>query len=129
MQNTEAPVSDYVERARELGPQLDAAAEEIELRRELPEPIVEALIERGLFRLLLPRALGGAELPPAVYVQVIEKWPSTTRAPPGARPATGCTMTSAFSSPRWPARLEEAGSSPGAHPAPQKRTRSQAAIG
>ena len=61
------------ERARELGPELEAAAEEIERRRELPEPIVEALVERGLFRLLLPRALGGAELPPAAYVQVIEE--------------------------------------------------------
>jgi alkylation response protein AidB-like acyl-CoA dehydrogenase len=100
MQNTEAPVSDYVERARELGPQLDAAAEEIELRRELPEPIVEALIERGLFRLLLPRALGGAELPPAVYVQVIEevaKHDASTAWCLGQ--ATGCTMTSALLEP------------------------------
>ena len=31
------------------------------------------MIDRGLFRLLLPRALGGAELPPAAYVQVIEE--------------------------------------------------------
>ena len=51
---------DYLRRARELGPRLDLAAEEIERRRELPEEILEALVERGLFRLLLPRALGGA---------------------------------------------------------------------
>jgi indole-3-acetate monooxygenase len=70
---TESIPSDYVERARHLGPELEAAAEEIERRRELPEPIVEALIDRGLFRLLLPRALGGAELPPAAYVRVIEE--------------------------------------------------------
>ena len=70
---SETPVIDYVERARELGPELLAAAEEIERRRELPEPIVEALIDGGLFRLLLPRALGGAELSPAAYVQVIEE--------------------------------------------------------
>jgi alkylation response protein AidB-like acyl-CoA dehydrogenase len=62
MRSAGALASDYIERARELGPELDAAAEEIELRRELPEPIVEGLVERGLFRLLLPRALGGAEL-------------------------------------------------------------------
>jgi len=73
LRNPEQPVSDFIERARELGSELDVAAEEIERRRELPEPIVEALVERGLFRLLLPRALGGAELPPAVYVQVIEE--------------------------------------------------------
>jgi alkylation response protein AidB-like acyl-CoA dehydrogenase len=50
-----------------------AGQEEIERRRELPEPIVAALIERGLFRLLLPRALSGAELCPAVYVEVIRE--------------------------------------------------------
>ncbi|TMJ63383.1 MAG: hypothetical protein E6G83_17090 [Alphaproteobacteria bacterium] len=81
---TETPVTEYLERARELGPDLEAAADEIERRRELPEPIVEALIDRGLFRLLLPRLLGGAELPPAAYVQVIEEGRSTTPAPAGA---------------------------------------------
>src|SRR5712671_8008377 len=100
MRSAEALAPDYIERARELGPELDAAAEEIELRRELPESIVEALVERGLFRLLLPRSLGGAELPPAVYVQVIEevaKHDASTAWCLGQ--ATGCTMTSALLEP------------------------------
>jgi indole-3-acetate monooxygenase len=100
MRSAEALASDYIERARELGPELDAAAEDIELRRELPEPIVEALVERGLFRVLLPHALGGAELPPAVYVQVIEevaKHDASTAWCLGQ--ATGCTMTSALLEP------------------------------
>ena len=100
MRSAEALAPDYIERARELGSELDAAAEEIELRRELPEPIVEGLVERGLFRLLLPRALGGAELPPAVYVQVIEevaKHDASTAWCLGQ--ATGCTMTSALLEP------------------------------
>ncbi len=100
MRSAEALALDYIERARELGPELDAAADEIELRRELPEPIVEALAERGLFRLLLPCALGGAELPPAVYVQVIEevaKHDASTAWCLGQ--ATGCTMTSALLEP------------------------------
>ena len=67
------PTVDYLRRAQELGPELEATTAEIEQRRELPEAIVEALIERGLFRLLLPRALGGAELRPAAYVPVIEE--------------------------------------------------------
>ena len=67
------PETEYIARAAELGPELDAAAAEIERRRELPDPIVAALFERGLFRLLLPRSLGGAELPPAIFVQVIEE--------------------------------------------------------
>jgi alkylation response protein AidB-like acyl-CoA dehydrogenase len=91
---------DYLQRARELGPELEARGEEIERRRELPEPIVEALVERDLFRLLLPRAFGGAELPPARYVEVIEevaKHDASTAWCLGQ--ASGCTMTSAYLDP------------------------------
>ena len=96
----ETPDIDYIGRARELGREIEAAAEEIERRRELPEPIVAALIERGLFRLLLPRALGGAELRPAVYVEVIEeiaKHDASTAWCLGQ--ACGCTMTAAYLDP------------------------------
>ena len=95
-----ASAADYVERVRELGPKLDVAADEIERRRELPEPIVDALVERGLFRLLLPRSFGGAELPPPAYVEVIEevaKHDASTAWCLGQ--ATGCTMTSALLDP------------------------------
>ena len=69
-QSIERPGADPLERARALGPTIEAAADEIERRRELPEPLVAALAEGGFFRLLLPRSLGGAELPPADYVPV-----------------------------------------------------------
>jgi len=97
---TVTPATEYVDQARKLGPELEAAAEEIERRRELPEPIVEAIIDRGLFRLLLPRSLGGAELPPAAYVQVIEeiaKHDASTAWCLGQ--ACGCTMTAAYLDP------------------------------
>ena len=96
----QAPNLDYLRLAQELGPELEAAGEDIERRRELPEAIVEALIERGLFRLLLPRALGGAELRPAAYVAVIEevaKHDASTAWCLGQ--ACGCTMTSAYLDP------------------------------
>ena len=96
----ESQSTDYVERARQLGPELEAAAEEIERCRELPEPIVEALVECGLFRLLLPCSLGGAELPPGAYVQVIEeiaKHDASTAWCLGQ--ACGCTMTAAYLDP------------------------------
>jgi alkylation response protein AidB-like acyl-CoA dehydrogenase len=67
------PATDWMLRARELAPELAAAADEIERRRELTEPVVGALAERGFFRLLLPRSLGGAELLPAAFVPVIEE--------------------------------------------------------
>src|SRR5271169_4758592 len=91
---------DYLRRARELGPELDAAAEEIEQRRELPEAIVEALVERGLFRLLLPRTLGGAELRPAAYVPVVEEVAKHDASAAWCLgQACGCTMTSAYLDP------------------------------
>jgi len=96
----DATDTEYLRRAKELGPELDAAAEEIEQRRELPEAIIEALVERGLFRLLLPRTLGGAELRPAAYVSVIEevaKHDASTAWCLGQ--ACGCTMTSAYLDP------------------------------
>ena len=64
---------DYVARARSLGPLLAAAADEIERNRELPASIVSALVDNGLFRLLQPRPLGGAELDTMTYIQVVEQ--------------------------------------------------------
>ncbi len=90
----------YLERARQLGPMVAAAAEAIEERRELPEPLVEALAEHGLFRLLLPRSLGGAELPPAVYVPVIEEIAKADASVAWCLgQACGCTMTAAYLAP------------------------------
>lgn len=92
--------SDPLAVARALGPLLGAAAGEIERRRELPEPVVAALVESGLFRLLLPEALGGAELPPAQFVAVIEE---IARHDASAAwclgQANGCAMTAAFLDP------------------------------
>ena len=96
----DATDADCLRRARELGPELDAAAEEIERRRELPEAIVEALVERGLFRLLLPGTLGGAELRPAAYVSVIEEVAKHDASAAWCLgQACGCTMTSAYLDP------------------------------
>jgi alkylation response protein AidB-like acyl-CoA dehydrogenase len=93
-------VPDYVARARALGPLLDIAADEIERNRELPAPIVSALIDNGLFRLLQPRALGGAELDPMTYVEVVEQI-ARHDASTGwcVEQANGCSMAAAFLDP------------------------------
>ena len=99
-QGAKASGLDYLRRAQALGPQLEAAAEEIERRRELPAAIVEALIEQGLFHLLLPLTLGGAELPPAAYVAVIEEVAKHDASVAWCLgQACGCTMTSAYLDP------------------------------
>ena len=55
---------DYIERALELKPMLFAAGDECEKHRQVPEHIVEAMVERGIFKMLLPKSIGGGELDP-----------------------------------------------------------------
>jgi alkylation response protein AidB-like acyl-CoA dehydrogenase len=59
--------------ARQLVPRILACADEIEAERALPRPLFEALADAGLFRLALPRSLGGPELDLPTYVRVIEE--------------------------------------------------------
>src|SRR5438477_10511329 len=63
----------FVDRARMLAPQIEAAAEQAEVERQLPEWLVSALVDSGLTRMLLPRALGGAEVDPLTFMEVIEE--------------------------------------------------------
>lgn len=67
------PASDAgpVERARALGPAIRAAADDIERTRRISEPLLTELFGSGLWRLLLPRSLGGGEVAPGVYFQAI----------------------------------------------------------
>jgi alkylation response protein AidB-like acyl-CoA dehydrogenase len=94
------PTETYLARVREIAPALTAASDEIDRRRELPEAIVDALVERGLFRLLLPRALGGAELLPAQYVPIIEELSKTNASTAWCvNQNSGCSMTAAHLAP------------------------------
>ena len=91
---------DYLARVREIAPALAAAAAEIDRKRELPEAIIAALIERGLLRMLLPKSLGGAELPPAQYVPVIEEIAKIDASTAWCvNQNSGCSMTSAYLAP------------------------------
>ncbi|MFL6825703.1 MAG: acyl-CoA dehydrogenase family protein [Bradyrhizobium sp.] len=62
-----------IERARALAPLIAREADEIERTRRLTEPVTSALIENGLYRVLLPQSLGGAEAPPEVFMQMLEE--------------------------------------------------------
>lgn len=91
---------DYVARARSLGPLLAAAADKIERNRELPASVVSALIDNGLFRLLQPRSLGGAELDPMTYIRVVEEIASHDASTGWCvEQANGCSMAAAFLDP------------------------------
>jgi alkylation response protein AidB-like acyl-CoA dehydrogenase len=62
-----------IERARALAPLIARDADEIERTRRLTQPVVAALIENGLYRVLLPQGLGGAEAPPEIFMQMLEE--------------------------------------------------------
>lgn len=63
---------DYANRAAALIPLLTDAASRTEAARELAHDIVAALHENGLFRVLLPRWLGGGETNPSAFIEMIE---------------------------------------------------------
>ncbi len=94
------PGAEYFERARDFVAALTAAAPEIERQRELPEAVVSAMTERGFFRMLLPRSVGGAELSPAPYVRVIEEIAKGDGSAAWClNQGCGCSMTAAYIDP------------------------------
>ncbi|MFC3711681.1 acyl-CoA dehydrogenase family protein [Sphingoaurantiacus capsulatus] len=56
----------------DLAPKVAARAEEIEAARRLPADLAAELAAAGLFRLVVPKSLGGLELPPGEVVATIE---------------------------------------------------------
>jgi alkylation response protein AidB-like acyl-CoA dehydrogenase len=64
---------DCVANARALATVILDAVPRIEAGRELPADLVAALHEARLFRMLVPRSLGGEEISPVEYVQAIEE--------------------------------------------------------
>jgi alkylation response protein AidB-like acyl-CoA dehydrogenase len=66
--STETPLA----AARRLAPQVASHAEQIERERRLPEALVTALCEAGLFRMLLPASARGLEVAPRISAEAIE---------------------------------------------------------
>lgn len=68
----DAPTLSAPERARALQPLLDRDGAEIDRRRELTPDVVDGLIAQDMLRLLLPRSLGGQELPLIDFCEAVE---------------------------------------------------------
>jgi alkylation response protein AidB-like acyl-CoA dehydrogenase len=60
-----------LQRAAALGPEIAAAADEIDRTQRFPEPLLTHMHDAGLCRLLLPAALGGDEAHPVDYLDAI----------------------------------------------------------
>jgi alkylation response protein AidB-like acyl-CoA dehydrogenase len=64
---------DPTARARDLGPEIDASADEIERTQVIPEPLLTHIHAARLPRILLPRSAGGDQLDPWTYLHAIEE--------------------------------------------------------
>jgi alkylation response protein AidB-like acyl-CoA dehydrogenase len=62
-----------IDAAKALATQIRELSEEIEQSRRLPMQLVDAMAEAGLFRLWVPRALGGEEADPMTLLRVVEE--------------------------------------------------------
>ena len=60
-----------LQRAQAIVPSIVAAAEEIDAGRELPRSLSNEMKRQGLFRLLVPRSLGGEEMDWLDYLAVV----------------------------------------------------------
>ncbi|HLI22680.1 MAG TPA: acyl-CoA dehydrogenase family protein [Stellaceae bacterium] len=63
---------DYIARAHALAPLIEAASPRIEAGRRFPDDVLSALHDAGMFRLLLPKSFGGAELDLPRFVRICE---------------------------------------------------------
>src|SRR5438874_1559320 len=63
----------WVARARQAAAQLAPLSSEIEAARRLTPAAVQALVDAGVFKLAVPRALGGAEASLGTLLSVIEE--------------------------------------------------------
>ncbi|MCY4440382.1 MAG: acyl-CoA dehydrogenase family protein [Deltaproteobacteria bacterium] len=60
-----------LEAAKALSPKIRSCADQIEAERELPPALFDELADAGLFKLGLPRSLGGAEIDLPSYIEVL----------------------------------------------------------
>ena len=63
--------SDYLEDAKEMASEVSKVTDRIERERMIPPEITNQMKDRGLFRLLIPRSLEGAELDHPSFLRLV----------------------------------------------------------
>jgi alkylation response protein AidB-like acyl-CoA dehydrogenase len=92
--------SDYVALARSLAPLIADNAARNEEEREIAPEVIAALHRTQLFRILLPRSVGGAELDPPTFMQVVEELAKADGSTAWCVvQAAGCSMAAAYVGP------------------------------
>ena len=102
IQDTIPPLcaADLIAAATRVARVLEANATWIDDHRELPPEALDAMHEAGLFRLLLPRSVGGMELDPLTYNKVVEVVASGDASAAWCmNQNSGCSMSAAYLAP------------------------------
>ena len=96
----------YPERVNTIADIIEGAAAEAEATRRLPAPLLAALHRAELFRLLLPRAYGGAEVDVLEFFQTIEAVAKRDASTAWCLcQANGCAMAAAYLEPAVAQRI------------------------
>ena len=69
---SEREVDHYIAVSREMARRAAESADVIDAERRLPQDLAADMADEGLFRLLVPRSLGGAELDFIEYLRIVE---------------------------------------------------------
>jgi alkylation response protein AidB-like acyl-CoA dehydrogenase len=72
LQAVPAPTPTLIERVRALEPLIKSHEAALERDRTLPAPLVAALKQAGVFRCFVPRSLGGLEVHPVEWLEMVE---------------------------------------------------------
>ena len=65
-------VVSFLDAARELAPSVVAAADRIDRERALPPELANAIADKGLFRLLVPKSIGGEEIDLMEFLAIVQ---------------------------------------------------------
>ena len=86
-----------VARALALHPLLKQEGDEVNRRRELTQPIVQALKAGNFFRMLQPRSIGGMEMKPSDFARVTEAISTADGSTAWVTcQSNGCSMSAAY---------------------------------
>jgi alkylation response protein AidB-like acyl-CoA dehydrogenase len=69
----DTPAAEFHARADALLPLIEKRAEEAERIGHMTDDVVDALRKSGIYTMLFPKAVGGAELPPFDAMQIVER--------------------------------------------------------
>lgn len=88
---------DWVARARDLAPLVAANADRTEQERQVTDEVMAALHDAALFRVVLPRAMGGGEASPLTVMRVLEAVAMADASTAWCLgQALGCSLAAAF---------------------------------